>query len=125
MPTACEPCPGNMQATGPPTSPNSEVILPTPFDHGCRAGQACSECHKEEVVTWPHAPFVYSLTQRNGYGGRRGITVPVNVHVDLVGVQSKALGNRIDDAGVCLVWDEQGYILVGQSRFFQRLDCRV
>src|SRR5258705_7034302 len=81
-------------------------IFLLPFDHGGSPCQPGPEYYHQDEVSPLNSPLLDRFIEGYGHRSRGGIAVFIEIHKDLLGLYPKALGDRIDDAPICLVGDD-------------------
>ena len=92
----------------------------SPFDNCCAPCQSCTEPDQHQIVAVAHAPGLDGFAQGNRHRGRRCVAVMLQILENLAFIQFQVFCRRFDDAGICLMGDEQINIAQIDVCFFAR-----
>src|SRR5690606_4402794 len=99
------------------TAASGRVCLP---EHSRARGRARAERDEQNAVAGGDASLLDRLVKRHGHRGGAHVAVPVDVDVDALGRHAQLAAERLDDAEVRLVRDDEGDVVFPDARALQR-----
>ena len=86
--------------------------------------KACTERGEKNKVSVSDSTFPASFPQCERYGGGTGISILLDVNVELVYGEIKFSGDSVDDSQISLVRNDEIDVLERQVRLFEYRECR-
>src|SRR5690242_18636287 len=82
----------------------------SPFQDRARPGEPAAENNHQNVIAAldPAAAIRFIECDRYSRSGR--IPVTIQIHKHLVPRNVEPIGDRLDDAQICLMWNDTGYV---------------
>ena len=96
----------------------SEQALP--LDHRARPGEPAAEDDHQDVIAGFDAAGAICFIERDGNGGSGGVPVAIQIHEKTLHRNFHPIGDRFDDADICLVRDDAGDVVDRQAGFIER-----
>src|SRR3954468_4579788 len=135
IPTACDPWPGNTNATGMLCSsgccatgdgpPRADPDRLSPADEGAAPGHPAADGHHQDEIAILETPRPVRLIERERHRCRRGIANLLDVHLALLQRDFQLLHDVLEDAEVRLVRDAPGHVARRAAVRLQRLPRRA
>ena len=93
-----------------------------PSQEGGSPCKASSEGDHQDMVPLADPTVAVGFIEGNRDGGGGGVAVAVEIDLEAVHTNAKSLRKRLNNAGVCLVWDDEADVFRPKSRLFQNVN---